>query len=310
MPSTLFDYLRQCQRFIRDAKMELVDPGDLIDYVNQARREVAMRAQCIRRLPRIYGSVVSIPIPVVSGWTAPVTVTISPPDSPSGALPFPNGAQAIATATLTGGAISDVEVTYGGDGYFQPQATYADAAGHTETVFAATTVLNTLNEGQEVYPFSGFNLSSFPGCGAVFAIRSVSIIYSNYRYSLPIYSWSTYQSQIRQFSAGQYQYVPTFGSQFGRGTDGSLYMYPLPSQAYQLEVDCMCLPQDLTADESVEAIPDPWTDAVPYFAAHLSFLELQNWNTARGYLELFEKRMRDFGGFALPGRAVNPYGRF
>ncbi len=72
----------------------------------------------------------------------------------------------------------------------------------------------------------------------------------------------------------------------------------------------MCLPQDLTADESVEAIPDPWTDAVPYFATHLAFLELQNGNTARMYEDLFDKRMRQFGGYVLPGRVTNPYGRW
>ncbi len=187
MPATLFDHLKQCQRFIRDARMELIDPGDLISYINQARREVAMRAQCIRRLPLIYGSIVSIPIPVVTGWTGPVTVAITPPDSPSGTLPFPNGAQAIATALVMGGAITDVEVTYGGDGYFQPVATFTDAVGHTATSNCKTTVLNTLNEGQEVYPFSGINLQAFPGCQSVFSIRSVSIIYSNYRYSLPVY---------------------------------------------------------------------------------------------------------------------------
>ena len=308
--ATLFDYLKQLQRFIRDSKMELIDPGDLTSYVNQARREVAMRAECIRRLPRVCGSVVSIPIPVVTGWTGPVTVAITPPDSPSGTLPNPNGAQATAVATLVGGVITDAEVTYGGDGYFQPQATFSDAAGHSEIVSCSTSVLNVLNQGQEVYPFSGVDLSVFPGVKSVYAVRSVSIIYSNYRYSLPMYSFSVYQAMIRQYSAGQYQYVPTFGSQFGRGTDGSFYLYPLPSQSYQLEWDCTCLPQDLTANESVEAIPDPWTDAVPYFAAHLAMLELQSWNNARGYLTLFDERMTRFGQYALRGRVSNPYGRW
>ena len=310
MPASLFDHMKQCQRFIRDARQELVDPGDILSYINQARREIAMRSQCIRRLPKISGSVVSIPIPVVSGWVGPATVAITPPDSPSGELPFPLGDQATAVATVTGGAITALTVTYGGSGYFQPQATISDSAGHSVQVTPVTTVLNTLNEGQEVYPFSGINLADFPGVQSVYAVMGVSIIYSNYRYSLPVYSFSVYQSQVRQYAAGMYQYVPTFGAQFGRGTAGSFYMYPVPSQTYQLEFDCLCLPQDLISDESVEAIPDPWTDVVPYFAAHLAFLELQSWNNARGMLDLFEKRVQNFGGYVLPGRVSNPYGRW
>ena len=150
-----FTYMKACQRFLKDQNQELVDPGDIIEYINVARREVAMRGQCIRLLPVISGSIVSIPIPVVSGWTAPVTVAISPPDSPSGALPFPNGSQATATATLFGGAISDVEVTYGGYGYFQPQAVFTDATGHTITSFPVTTNNNLLEPRPGDLPVQG-----------------------------------------------------------------------------------------------------------------------------------------------------------
>jgi len=310
MPATLFTYMRQVQRFLHDSNQELIDPGDIIEYVNQSRREVAMRGQCIRLLPVISGSIVSVPIPVVSGWTGPVTVAISPPDSPSGALPFPQGAQATATATLAAGVIDDVEVTYGGYGYFQPQAVFTDAVGHTATVFAVTTNNNLLNQGQEIYRFGDVDLSQFPGVQSIYMVRGVSVLYSNYRYSLPFYSFTTYQAMIRQYIASQYQYVPTFGAQLGRGTGGSLYLYPPPSQAYQMEWDCCCLPSDLNVDQDVEALPDPWTDAVPYFAAHLAFLELQNLNTARMYNDLFDERVKRFGGYVQPGRVSNPYGRF
>jgi hypothetical protein len=311
MPGSLHKYAQQVQRFIHDSRMESVDWQNIVDYVNQARRETAMRSQCIRVLPKVSGSIVSIPVPNVSGWVAPVTVTITPPDSPPGTLPYPNGAQATATASLSvsGGHLTGIAVTFGGAGYFQPQAVLTDAAGHTATVTPATTVLNMMAAGQEVYPFAGFDVSGFPGAGQVYAVRSVSIIYSNYRYSLPIYSFSTYQAKIRQYAGGTYQYVPTFGSLFGRGAEGSLYLYPVPSQAYQLEVDCSCLPQDLVDDQSVEAIPDPWTDAVPYYAAHLAMLELQSFNNARFYEDMFSRRLMQMGGYTLPGRAINPYGR-
>ena len=99
-------------------------------------------------------------------------------------------------------------------------------------------------------------------------------------------------------------------SQFGQGTSGSFYVYPIPSQTYQYELDCLCLPQDLITDLSVEIIPDPWSDAVKYFAAHLSYLDLQNFNAAQYYLTLFDSHLLRYSQYARIGRAVNIYGRW
>jgi hypothetical protein len=308
--ASLFSYMKQTQRFIRDSRQQTEDPGDLIEYINQARRETAMRAQCIRVLPPISGAIEFATVTTAgSGYTAPV-VTVSPPDSPSGFLPNPNGAQAIVSVQLVGGQIISANVVYGGAGYFMPQVTITDPTGSGAAISLGTTVNNTLKLGQEVYPFSGIDLSYFPGVESIYLVRSVSVIYSNYRYSLPVYSFSTYQAMIRQYVASQFQYVPTFGAQFGQGTNGSFYLYPPPSQTYQLEWDCQCLPQDLVTDQSVEAIADPWTDAVPYYAAHLVFLGQQNFNAARAYLDLYDQRMTRFRAYVQPGRATNPYGRF
>ena len=45
---TLNTYMKQTQRFIRDQRQQQVNPEDLRDYINQARRETAMRSQCVR----------------------------------------------------------------------------------------------------------------------------------------------------------------------------------------------------------------------------------------------------------------------
>lgn len=308
--ASLNQYLQQTQRFTRDANQAMLNPDDLVFYINQARREVAMRAQAIPILTLISGAIVSATINGGgSNYTNPSAV-ISPPDSPSGMLPFPNGAQATATVTQTGGVIDSVTIAFGGSGYFQPTITITDPTGSGADIVLTTTVNNTLNLGQEVYPFSGIDVSQFPGVASIYTVRSVSIIYLNYRYSVPIYAFSTYQAQIRQYVASQYLYVPSFGAQLGRGAGGTFFLYPPPSQTFQMEWQAYCLPSDLTTDADFEAIPDPWPDLVPYFASHLAFLELQNLNSARGMLELFDMRMQRFGGYALPGRAVNPYGRF
>ena len=311
MITDFFQYAQQTQRFLREQKQDFENPGDLLVYINRARREVAGRTQCIRRLTPISGQVVDGTVVTGgSGYVNPVA-TITPPDFPSGVLPSPGGRQATATAQQTGGVITDITIDDGGDGYFMPQVTITDIGpGIGATATLSISPINTLNIGQEVYPFSGIYLGNFPGVDTVHAIKSASVIYANYRYTLPMYDFSTYQSQIRQYPF-QYEYVPTFCSQFGQGNGGSFYAYPLPSQTYQWEFDCFCLPSDMRLDNSIpEAIPQPWTDAVPYMAAGLAYLELQNLNFAKFYMEEFDKRTLGYSSYARPGRRVNPYGRF
>ena len=305
--ATLFDYQQTVQKWLRDTRQNLINPQNLITYINRARREVAMRTQCIRVLTQSSAPCVTASVVAAGTGYTSATVTITPPDFPSGTGANPNGAQATALPIVLGGGLSAVDITYGGDGYFQPIATVT-GPGSGASVTIQTGPINTLNQGQEYYPFSGVYLGNNPGVKSVIAVQSVSIIYANYRYSIPIYSFSTYQSQVRQYPY-LYEYIPTFGAQYGRGASGGFYLYPLPSQTYQYELDCYCLPQDLTSNLSVEVIPDPYTDAIPYFAAHLSMIELQNMNASKFFLDLYNSELGIYSRAANVGRVVNPYGR-
>lgn len=307
--ATLFEYMKDMQRFLNDANQELVNPADLIEWINRARREVAMRSQSIRVLPPIAGSIMTITITNPgSGYTNPVVV-VSGPDFTTGTNVNPLGAQATAAATVVGGAINNIDVTYGGAGYFQPSVKITDPTGTGATATAQISPILQTQYGQEVYNFSDFPLGSVPGVKEVIAVRSVSIIYANYRYSLPMYSFSTYQAYIRQYPQ-QYNYVATMCSQFGQGAAGSLYLYPIASQQYQVEVDCVGWPIDLETDQDHEAIPDPWTQAVPFLATHYAYLHLQNFNAAEYYRKMADNLLPMHRSAASPARRSNVYGRY
>jgi hypothetical protein len=306
---TLNGYMQATQRFLREQKQDFIDPDDLIGFVNRSRRETAMRTKCLRGLTPISGQIVSWTIENPgSGYSTTPTLTITPPDFPSGVLPKPNGDQATATAIVTGGKIASIQSQYGGQGYWQPQMTITDPTGHGATAVPVMAYINQLQQGQEVYPFSSVDLRLFPGAASIFTIRSVSILFSGFRYSLACYDFSTYQSLVRQWAL-QWQYVPVICAQYGQGTGGSFYMYPIPSQPFQMEWDCFFLPSDLVDDQSYDPIPDPWCDSIPYFAAHLGYLSLQNLNAAKFYLDLYDTMVGRHSSYARPGRAVNPYGR-
>lgn len=305
----LHSYLQQTERFLRDQGQKLLHPDDLISYVNRARREVALRSQSIRRTPPTQGAIVAVNMTAGgSGYTSP-TVTITNPDAPSGAPPNPGGAQAIVTPSVIGGVIQSIGVNFGGAGYFQPQVIITDSTGTGATATAVVEQLNNLVFKQETYPFADVPLHTFPGVASVFAVVEVAVIYANYRYVLPHYPYSIYQAMIRQYPT-QYLYVPTMMTQFNEGTTGSLLFYPIPSQSYRCEWDCLCMPSDLLFDQDFEAIPQPWTDAVPYMAAHLAYLELQNFNAAKFYLDLYDNFAHRYSAYTRIPVTVNPYGRY
>lgn len=307
---SLNNYLQDVQRLLREQRQEWLNPSDLIAFVNRARREIAFRSQCLRIITPISGSITAWVVDQQgSNYTNSPVLTVSSPDFPSGSLPNPTGAQATASAIVVGGHIQSIGSTFGGAGYFQPTLVITDATGSGAVANPILTFVNELNQGQEVYPFSGVDLSANPGVGAVYAVISISCIYANYRYSLPVYSFSVYQAMVRQYPF-QYQYVPSFASQYGQGTNGSFYVYPLPSQTYQYELDCLCVPLDLTADTSFEALPLPWTDSIAFLACQYGMMELQNYNAANYYKSLFDEFAQRHSIAARPGRAINPYGRY
>jgi hypothetical protein len=305
----LFEYMEQCQRFIRDQKQTFIDTGNLQNYVNRARREVAMRAQCVRVLTPISGAVISCSLTSGgSNYSAAATATITAPDFPSGFAPNPTGAQATATPIIQNGVITAVDIAYGGAGYYQPVISFTDTTGSGAAGTLAVSPISVMNQGQEVYPFSGVDLSQFPGAESVYAVISVAVLYANWRYTLAVPSFSSYQASLRSFPF-QYQYVPFYCAQYGRGTSGNFFLYPQPGGPYQMEWDCLVLPSDLTDDQSVEILPEPFTDAVPFLGAYYAMLELQNGNAARMYKAEFDEWMHRYASYTLPGRASNPYGK-
>lgn len=100
---------------------------------------------------------------------------------------------------------------------------------------------------------------------------------------------------------GQGSAAPTGGS----SQSGSFYLDPIPDDIYTLYCDCVCYPITLDADADVEAIPYPFTDAVPFFAAYYTLLGAQN--QARrsdaeafyGYYQTFLDRARSTSNAAV-----------
>lgn len=143
----------------------------------------------------------------------------------------------------------------------------------------------TMVQGQRNYDFSAINVGVAATTGRQGVLKVNSILYSTGAGYLPIYakSWPWF-SQFHLANPAPGQAAPEIWSQYGQGgagtgtgsaASGSIYFDPPPDFGYTLLLDCVCYPIALVDDSTIEAIPFPWTDAVPFFAAYFALLSSQ-----------------------------------
>ena len=146
-------------------------------------------------------------------------------------------------------------------------------AGESESIRVMGSLATVV--GQRPYLFSAINLIAAPaGVLGVFNVRYAWYLVGNGQASLRPRPWPWY-AQYKLNNPVPPSGPPAVWSIFGQGTTGSIYLDPLPDTVYTLPLDCVCVPVPLVDDSTPEAIPYPWTDAVPFFAAYLALLSSQ-----------------------------------
>lgn len=309
----LNSYIQRTQRLLHDPNAQFWSVSDLTAYINEGRNQIAMEGQCIRVLPPTSSNIGAINVVNGgTGYSANPTVTITG-----------QGTGASATAVVSAGVITAIALVSGGQGYF-PQSTgvtITDPTGHgaTATVFIANALATANNI--EVYNFSQYNAlvqlaptglagggqGGGPGVLSIFGVDGISISWGQgMKPTVFHFDWSSFQAYLRAYSIGLMGY-PSYASQYGQGVNGSIALWPIPSGTYAMDWDCFCLPIPLASDSDPEAIPFPWTDAVPTFAAHLAFENSRQTDNADRMLKKYQWFMQRAGTFSRFGAVPDYY---
>lgn len=265
----LSSYVQQTQFLLHDPNAQAYSLASVQTAVNIARRQVAGEGECVRSL--LSGGVVTglTLNSGGSGYTGTVgTVTFTG-----------SGNQAFATAVIAGGIVTSITLTRGGWGWLTaPTVTITDSAGFNGGAMVTAAVDNSASTvpTQEMVQFSALDTLSAqsPGVDSVIGVNSVSCQWGSgsvYKPMLRWRPWSWFQANCRVYSVSAMNF-PSYWSQFGQGVNGSFYLFPIPSQVLSLDVDAICLPINLVDDTTFDALPYPWTDAVPYFAAYQCYM--------------------------------------
>jgi len=187
----------------------------------------------------------------------------------------------------------------------------AAASGCCRVLVRAKTLPN-----QESYAFTDWTAlaQGTPGIREIFVVRSLAIAIGPgegaWKPAWNRLVWSDFQARFRiwnQAWIGTISY-PGFWAQYGFGVTGSIYLAPIPSQVQPMEMDTSCLPFPLQNDDDPEAIPQPWSDAVPFYSAWLCLLQQQRPQDAAAMLQVFQLELPFCASVVSPQMITSPYG--
>jgi hypothetical protein len=137
------------------------------------------------------------------------------------------------------------------------------------------------------------------GVSGIVDVISVAVSWGGNLPSLNWMPWEDLQAYARSYNIGVMSY-PFLWSTNGSGNKGQVWLFPIPQLVAggdfpggqgEMEWDVTCLPSPLYTNNDYEAISDPFTDSVKFYAAHLAFLGSQRYGMAAVMLALFKENL-------------------
>lgn len=281
--ATLQTYVTQVQRLVHDASASTFSVSELIDYINEAREDTALDMHCVRVLRTNVSLIPGQEVYSISGAVAGATITsggsgYSSPPTVTFDAPPAGGTQALGSAIITNGAVTQINMTQWGQGYTSvPNCVLTGSATATSVYF-----------------------------GNAFALLSITNIWNLQRYMLRFRAFSLFQAYMRSWTT-------TFNAPPGIWTVHpqmlQVYLRPPPDQAYLSEWDMLALPAPLVnlTDNDNDVTP-PWNKSVQFRAAAIALMKNQNFQQAEYYEKKYEARIPRYVAGAAGGRRIpNPY---
>lgn len=302
--TTLSDYKTQLKDLLNDQSFNFYSTTQFSNWINKARERIAAEAQCIRFLPPSSGEVSAISVTAGGSGYTTATVSISAPDAMGSGF-----VTALATATVLAGAVTAITVTNPGSGYVNAPTVTITGNGTGATATASLTAFLATVLNQEVYTFSTANALLDPtttGIKNVIGVQSIAVSWGAMKPLLRYLDWSGFQAYLRAYNIGTQNY-PQVWAQYGRGRNGSVYLWPIPSVVASMEWDCYCQPVPLIDDTTVESLPEPWQDAVQFLAAFYAYNNAQRRDDATWATAQYKRFLRENEQYVQPSMVPSFY---
>ena len=278
--ATLSSYITEVQRLLHDANSVFWSTQELTDYINDARERVARDTGCLRTL-QITATPISSTGVAATVWTAGATVT-------AGQFIFNN---IFIYSVVTSGTLSDTAPPYPSSGNtFPPSTSFTDGTATLQYSGPA-----------EIIPYGILTN------GTTLDILNVNIYWGNSRIPLRYLPWSNFNAQLRYWQ--NYVGRPVCFSVYGQNT---IYIGPVPDQAYVVEIDSTILPSSLSSTNPnvTDQITDPYTTPVAFYAAYKAKYKEQSYGEAEIYKQEYLKQVNAVLNSTFTRRIPDPYSTF
>lgn len=148
---------------------------------------------------------------------------------------------------------------------------------------------------QEIYTFATLNALltvADPAILGVMRVAQVGVNWGGFIPTLQNFPWGRFNAYFRAVNTSGVQGFPSCWAQLGQGDAGSVYLYPIPTQAAGMLWDCRCLPVPLVDDTTLEGLPYPWTDVVQFWAASLCYRNAMRKGDANEMMGEAQRKMK------------------
>ena len=100
---------------------------------------------------------------------------------------------------------------------------------------------------------------------------------------------------------------PTYPQWYAMYGTGSVFLAPPPAAAYPTEWDFVGYASPLVNPGDTDPLPYPWTDPVPFLAAHFGKIQTQRFDEAQEFLKIYQQRLALVRSRGRPMAVANPF---
>ena len=119
-------------------------------------------------------------------------------------------------------------------------------------------------------------------------IVNINLYWGNSRLPMNYFAWSDFSARLRFWQ--NYIGQPLAFSVYGQS---NIYIGPVPDQIYQVEIDCVVLPNPLNLSTPTinDSINDPYSAAVPFYSAYLAKFYEQSFGESEIFKQEYLKQI-------------------
>jgi hypothetical protein len=300
--ATLSSYITDVRRLLHDANANFYTDQQLTDYINSARERVTRDTGALREIV-----VAQTPCQVAPGST----INNVTPANPTAWVPntvvtlntfvFSNIFIYQYTTAGTSGSTAPPYPASGTNNYsnYPPTTAFADGTaqltyvGNCENISYAA--LTQLMGSSPLSPSSG---------NTVLDIVNINLYWGNTRVPMDYLPWSDFNARLRFWQ--NYIGRPLAYSIYGQQ---QIYLGPVPDQTYQIEIDCVVLPNalNLSTSTSTDVLNDPYTKPVQFYAAYLAKFYEQSFGESEIYKQEYQKQINSVLNSVFTRRLPSAY---